>query len=119
MKRAILGALVAVGLASSVPVSAAETTRNDLQIPATEVIEAYRKGDLAAGTYIKGVASGVVIAEMFHPPPHLFCLPSTLGLTPDQVSAIILSYIHEHPDHAKIPANFAVVVGLKETFPCK
>jgi hypothetical protein len=113
MKRAISGALVVIGLIATTP-ALAEEAEGD--VTANDVIALWEQEDSTAIAYLNGVATGVIWTNHLRP---IFCLPPKLRLTQQQNVAIVIEHIRQHPEHGNLPLPVVMLVGLKETFPCK
>lgn len=49
----------------------------------------------------------------------LFCPPGKLAITADQDVSILRRFVKERPEIGDVPAGFALLLALADTFPCK
>lgn len=74
-----------------------------------------------AAAWVQGVTTGMswMNSELeFNGKERIFCAPEKLAITTDQYIDILRQYLKTDKTVAKMPLGLAVLISLKETFPC-
>jgi hypothetical protein len=109
--------MAVVGLwivASAVPAHA--------EMSAKDLISEYRAGNQWTAVFILGIENGLGWEESYQDENGgvaIFCQPGKLALTVEQDVDITSRYVAANPKSAEYPFGMALLLAMKDTFPCK
>lgn len=70
-------------------------------------------------SYIGGILDAYSAISDLYPQSKFICLPKQTGISVDQAINIFIRWVKDHPDKHHLPARSAVLISLRDAFPCK
>jgi hypothetical protein len=108
-------ALIAILICASVEAARAEVTGNDLK----EYCQFYPRQTQATALCMGYISGALDAARLFNPMlgGQMVCEPS--GVTGDQLIALTIKYLADHPEELHLVAGSLIVDMYIKTFPCR
>jgi hypothetical protein len=92
------------------------------EMSAKDLISDYRAGNQLTAAFIHGIDDGIGWEESYQEQNggmRIYCQPGKLALTIEQDVDITSRYIAANPKAAEYPFGLALLLALKDTFPCQ
>jgi hypothetical protein len=105
----------------SIGLSCAATLGTATADPSAKEVVQFKKTELSQG-YISGMGQAFVFANEYLSVAgqrRIYCPPGKLGITQDQYLGILEQYLKTRPDMNSQPAPLALLLALREAFPCQ
>lgn len=91
------------------------------EMSAKDLLAEYKAGNALSTAFMHGIADGIGWEEGYQEENggvRAYCQPGKLALTPEQEADITSRYIAANPKAGEYPFGLALLLALKDTFPC-